>query len=360
MKVIIRASQQTSNPYLILLSRALEAEGVTIKFGDAKRFVLWQSVLDHGKPDIMHLQWQHNFFRAPRFWHALIRTIMFFIQFLTLRISGVKFVWTVHNIVNHEKHLARWELKMNRILARISNGVIVHSPAAAKAVAEAYNIDIRRISVVPHGHYADWYPAPISKKQARKALKLAADKKVLLFFGQIRRYKGVDQLIESFKNLPGDDLQLIIAGKPAPATLAEDLKKQAAKDDRVNTRFEFIPDEELITYISACDLAVLPYRDSLTSGAAVLAASCNRPSLMPQLGCMSEFPENASIFYDPEEKDGLVKALTASRSLPLEKMGAAAGAYISQYPWSLVGKKTIAVYTKALDKKRAYKLSHQS
>lgn len=343
MKVVFTSNNQ-DNPYMALLTGSLTTQGLEVGATQPGKFFLWQHVLKQGRPDIFHLQWHHDFFMAAHPLHTILRTVQFFVQLIVLRIFGVRFVWTVHNIINHEKRFAVWERLASRLLVRLVNGVIVHCSAAKPLVSTAFGISSDRLYVVPHGHYADWYPPAVSQQSARLILKIPPEARVLLFFGQIRAYKGIDRLLDLFSTFPGQDIRLVVAGKPVTTHLAESLAGQTDRDPRVITDFTFIPDERLITYLSACDLVVLPYRDSLTSGAAILAASYCRPVLAPKLGCMGEMPPQAAIVYDPDHEDGLSIALTQALSSPLPEMGRAAKAYINQFPWSLVAHRTIEVY----------------
>jgi beta-1,4-mannosyltransferase len=348
MKVLIMSDRLSGNPYLQLLVASLQTAGLVVHSARPARFIFWQAVIEHGRPDVIHLQWQHAYFIRGSLPLAILRTILFFLQWLTLRVFGIRFVWTVHNITNHEKHKYGWELFACRVLARVVDGIIVHGPGAVPLVARAYGIDPKRISVVPHGHYAGWYPPGLTKKEARGTLKLPVEPRIFLFFGYVRAYKGLERLLDTFAAFGSEDVRLILLGKPQSVDLGQVLSAQAAADWRVETHFEFTTPDKLITYISACDLVVLPYEDSLTSGAAILAASCGRAVLVPQIGCLGDFPPEAAIFYDPEMANGLERALDQAMSAPLETMGAAAKTYIEQFPWSVVASKTVALYRSVL------------
>ncbi|HMQ54403.1 MAG TPA: glycosyltransferase [Anaerolineae bacterium] len=348
MKVII-TPVYTGNTHMELLQEALQSRGLEVRLAPySGRFPLWQAATQFGRPDVFHLQWQHRFFTAATPLPALFKTLRFFLQWFSLRVRGTRFVWTVHNVVNHERHQARWELAACRLLARWVDRVNVHCPSAVPAVATAYKLRPERIQVVPRVHYAGQYPETSMKAVARQKLGLPTEARLFLSFGMVRPYKGLDRLLAAFAQLQNDELRLIIMGKPKPAELGRTLAAQAAADPRVITRFEFIPDDQLSLYLSACDLVVLPYADSLNSGAAVLAATFGRPLLMPKLGCMADYPEAAAITYSPNEPDGLRLALEKAVLLSLEPMGLAARRFIQQFSPSLVADQTIAVYQSVL------------
>jgi glycosyltransferase involved in cell wall biosynthesis len=349
-----------SNPYSQLLAQSLEEIGVEVILYQPGPFLpLWQAVHKHGKPDIIHLQRQHTFFRKNTIFFTFLSTFAFWIQWLTLRMIGVKFVWTVHNLVNHEKHWSKWELFWSRMLAHSVDGVVVHCQAAVPIVAEAYDIDPEHIWVTPLGHYAGWYSPAVTKQEARQKLGLPVTGRVLLFFGLVRDYKGVDILIKAFKELEETDIALFLVGQPQPPALAETLVGQIAADKRIRANLEFVSDDLLVRYLSACDLVVLPYRDILTSSAIMMAASYGRPIVTPRIACMGEIPPDAGILYDPnecEESKPLLEALQKALVMPLEEMGYAAKAYADQFPWFLTAQKTKALYLWLLREKEFHNI----
>lgn len=352
LTVILLPSRDNDNPYLRLLAKALEAEGARVHLGELHRFAtLYRAVLKYGKPDLIHLQWQHAFFTARSLPLAMVRTLEFFFQWFILRLLGVRFVWTVHNVINHEKQQAGWELLACRLLARVVDCVVVHCASAVSIVAAAYRVGVGRLSVVPIGHFGDWYPPLLTRDEARYILGLPANALVFLFFGLVREYKGLDHLLEAFACLKTENVRLIIAGSAARESLRRALASQAAADPRVTIHLEFLPDNLLITQLSACDLVVLPYRDLLTSSSALLAAQYARPILAPRTGCLQELPPEASILYDPEVEGALTQAMVQAVSAPLESMGLAAREYVERFPWSLSAARMLVVYESALDRR---------
>lgn len=351
MKLIMTAYRGKSNPYIHLLTSSLAALGVQVGLAYPGYWTLQQAVKEHGRPDLIHLQWQHPLFLASRLDKTILQTALFFWQWFYLRLQGVRFVWTVHETLHFGTRRAGWEMAASRLLARLVDRVIVHCETAVPLVAEAFHMNPAHISVVPHGHYEAYYPPAPSQAAARSELGLPENVKVILFFGHIRPYKGVDKLVETFTQLEDPDARLLLLGEPHASApwLARQLAEQAAADTRIITRFEFIPDDELTTYLAACDLVALPYTESLTSGAAILAASYGRPILAPRLGCMGEFPTETAVLYDPTAPDGLMDGISRALTTPLSEMGAKAKQHWMQFPWTLVASETSRVYRKILN-----------
>lgn len=344
------------NPYLALLARALESAGanVTLERGGSLR-ALRRRVEAGCGPDVLHLQWHHRFFvpRSAGWVRTVRRTARFFHDCLALRRAGVSLVWTVHNIFNHEGRRLRWERAACRLLARLVDRLIVHCPSAVPLVAAAYGIGPDRIEVAPHGHYGEWYPPPLSRERARSQLGLPLTARILLFFGQIREYKGLEALLADFAAVEDPNLRLVVLGEPRDRALAAALEEGAARDPRVTLHLAFVPEDQLVIYVSACDAVILPYTESLTSGAAVLAAGHERPVIAPRLGCMQEFSETGGLLYDPEEPGALVRVLRAAGSAPLDQMGAVARDWAQGHPWSATAERLIAIYRALGTRKRS-------
>jgi glycosyltransferase involved in cell wall biosynthesis len=298
--------------------------------------------------DIIHLQWQHGYFLGRNLASSVLRSILLFLQILPLKMRGVRFVWTVHNLVNHERRLARWELLASRVLARTVDRVVVHCNRAASELASVYGLDRRRILVVPHGHFGDAYPLPVPRGDARRRLGLSESATVILFFGQIREYKSVPSLIEAFLRVKCSTAHLAIVGEPKPPRLAQEIRAVAADEPQITLKLEHVDPETLVRYISAADVVALPYIRSLTSGASILAATMGRPIIAPRIGCMAEMPEGAAIFYDESGADGIEAALLKSFEAPLDDMGRIAADYVWRYGWADVARELKGIYLKCM------------
>jgi glycosyltransferase involved in cell wall biosynthesis len=103
----------------------------------------------------------------------------------------------------------------------------------------------------------------------------------LAYFGLIRAYKGVKELISAFRALPGDGLSLTVSGRPRTPELAAELSQRAADDERITLELDYLSDEQLVRRLGEAELVVLPYRQMHNSGAALAALSLHRPVLVP-------------------------------------------------------------------------------
>lgn len=337
-RVAVAAFPRTvrGNPYCDLLYRNLAARGVSV-LANAELSPGW--LLRHVRDvKVLHLHWPEFYYRAGG--RPTARSVAAFVAALLLaRVLRYRVVWTVHNALPHERHAIDRAL---RWLLTHSARLVVHAEAARAALPQGR----RPAAVVPHGHYIGCYPDELPRADARRALELGAGDRVFLYFGQLRAYKGVDLLLHAFAGLPGARLRLVIAGRPASDAVAEIVSTAARRDARVQTHLGFVPDRDVQRFLNAADFAVLPYRDVLTSGGALLALSFACPLVVPRRGCLVELEdEGCAIGYDPDAPDGLRAALaTAAEVTELEPWRQRAAAAARRRAWEPIAESYARIY----------------
>ncbi len=345
-----------ANPYQRELRAALESRGVSVSGARAPGrdpVAILRSWLTHGRAPVVHLHWTHNYLgqradgSSARF--ARVRGALFLGQLRILRALGVRIVWTVHNLGHHDgAGTAGPNARVHRRLVSLSDAVICHCQAALEAVTVTYGIRARdraRLHVIPHGNYVNVYGPSRTRDDARRSLGMPLDARVLLFVGAVRAYKGLAALAATFRDVQGPNLRLVIAGKPATQADAQELTAAAAVDARMDLRLGFVPDDELPVLLGAADAVVLPFRDILTSGSAILAMSYGRAVIAPSLGCLPEtLDPDAAILYDPLVPDALKQALELALDADLDAMGAHAQLLAEQLAWGPIAAATAELY----------------
>lgn len=294
------------NPYCDLLYGSLAARGVSIA-SRAELSPRW--LVRHVRHvKVLHLHWPEFYYRSGG--RPTARSVAAFIATVLLaRLLRYRLVWTVHNALPHEQH--RVDRALRWLLVR-SARLVVHAEATRAAIPAGR----RPAAVVPHGNYIGCYPDDLPRSEARRALGLGPEHRVFVCFGQLRAYKGVDALLDAFGELADPRLRLVIAGRPATDPDAQAVRAAAARDARVRAHLGFVPDGDVQRFLKAADFVVLPYRDVLTSGAALLALSFGRPVVVPRLGCLVELEnEGCAIAYDPGAPGALRAALAAAAEI---------------------------------------------
>lgn len=335
------------NPYQAQLEEALSRLGVRVhRLGNTRLAILAGMV--RAKPNVFHLHWLDQFFVASNRAWGLAKFALFMGAILALKLRGRRIVWTVHNLKAHEDRTPKLDRRCTAFVVKHADAVIVHCNAAKQALIEEFDVDqTEKVFVIPHGHFRHVYENRISRSEARKMLGIEEGRLLLLFFGMIRPYKGVLDLVDAFASLGADDVELVLAGKPLDEASSEVIRKRCARDRRIRYRPGFVEDDRIQVYMNACDAVVFPYRDVLTSGAVVLAMSFGRACIAPRLGCIAETLDDRGAFlYDPDEPEGLLRALQTAveRRADLPAMGAHNLKSTAPWGWDRIAAMTRDVY----------------
>lgn len=262
-----------------------------------------------------------------------------------LATSRLPVVWTVHNVLPHERRTSA-DLTVARTLARICTAKIVHSSETIASMKEL-GISTRNVYEIPHGTYADGYPPPLEQHDARSKLGWPVNRRVVLFVGLIRPYKGIPQLIEAFTRLQRDDVDLVIAGKCQDDALGHTVAL-AARDARIRYVPGYLDTHEVATYLSAADIVCLPYERVTTSGSALLALAFGRAIVAPRLGSLRDIPQSLGFFYEPQDPGGLRSALdTGLREGKPGGFDHALDEYLARISWDSVAVATRDVFDAA-------------
>jgi D-inositol-3-phosphate glycosyltransferase len=145
-----------------------------------------------------------------------------------------------------------------------------------------------KCKVIPHPVYSN-FGERVSKEEAKKKLKLNNDK-LILFFGFIRDYKGLDVLLEAMAVVKDNiDIKLIIAGefysnKEKYLNIIDKLQLE----NNIHLFTDFIPTSEVKYYFSACDVVILPYKDATQSGIVQVAMNFSKPIIATNVGGLGE------------------------------------------------------------------------
>ena len=279
-----------------------------------------------------------------------------FLKFL--KYLGFKIVYTAHNILPHEnktletiKNYEKWYKTVDKI--------IVHSQNNKKEIISIFNLDENKIAVIPHGNYDFFLQKKISKNKARKRLNIPFNKKVILFFGAIRKYKGLEYLIKAFKKMANlrNDVILIIAGRfgyeDKDTNFFKKLFYELNIQKKVIFRPQYISFEEVNDYFITADIIVLPYIKTYQSGIVQLAYAFGKPVIVTKTGGLPEVVEDGKSGYIVPPKDEDAPAEAIIKILKDEEKLLQMGKYAqflsqTKFSWNTIAKKTISLYKNVL------------
>ncbi|CAN5663835.1 GDP-mannose--glycolipid 4-beta-D-mannosyltransferase [soil metagenome] len=284
MRIIAQPAfvNRASNPYNWLLYTHIREFGVEVDEYSGAALLRRQY-------SIWHLHWPevrlNN--RSSRRVLARILSLRYLLE--RVRRRGTKVVWTVHNLNSHEQQHPRMEKLLWRTFLPMVDGFISLSDAGRSAATVRFpQLSSVPAFIVPTGHYRGIYPNEVSREQARAALNIPPDMKVIAFVGLIRQYKNIPHLIRVFNEMADPDTLLLVQGRVWWPETAENIRRAAGSNPQVRLKLDFVPDDRLQVYLNAADLVVLPFTEILNSGSALLALSYDRPIMVPDLGAMAE------------------------------------------------------------------------
>ena len=237
------------------------------------------------RSDVFHIQWDNSLFLFDR-------TLLL----LYYKILGKKIVYTAHNVDKnrrdgHSQFFDAFSLKM---IYSIADAVIVHTEPMKKEICGRFSADPKKVNVIAHGLNVCVPSTGLARSEARMRLKIDVKSHVVMFFGMIDRYKGVDTAIEAFQQFAEKDPSalLLVAGAPKRAnTYREELTRKAGRlleSGRIRFDFRSIPADEVEAYCASADCMVLPYRFIFQSGVLFLAYRFGVPVLAADVGNFHE------------------------------------------------------------------------
>jgi glycosyltransferase involved in cell wall biosynthesis len=280
--------------------------------------------------DVVHLQW----LTLPRLDARLLP-------------AGVPLVQTPHGLLRAEAWADGAAGHHGRLLRRM-DAVVSLSRYGAGVLAEHAGVEAGRIRVIPHGPLD--YLTRLDGELPLPPELAAVEGPVVLFFGLIRPYKGVDLLLEAFRGIEGAELWVV--GRPFGVELAE--LTEAAGRCRSTVRFvpRFVEDREIPALFRRADLVVLPHRDAEQSGVLFTALAFANAILMSDVGGFPEVAaEGGGRTFPAGDVAALAGGIADLLADPAERERLAAGARAAAegpYAWDAIAAQHLALYRELL------------
>lgn len=302
---------------------------------------------------LFHIQWLNKFTYFDR---TLLN-----IYYKSL---GKKIIFTAHDI-NYRKLVGTDSLINNlslKFMYWIVDHIVVHTERMKAELVENYNVQEKKISIIPFGINEVMPKTELTRVQAKKKLNLKDNDKYLLFFGNIAPYKGLEYLILAFAHLReiSGDIKLIIAGRIKVDcreywASIENIIEKYGFEDLIVKRIEYIPEVEAEIYFKAADVLILPYKNIFQSGLIYTAYNFGLPVIATDTGslkddviigktgfiCRPEDPkdlaEKVMLYYN----SNLFKDLKVTREKIIQHAK-------ENHSWELTGQRTYNLYKKIL------------
>src|SRR5215208_2471421 len=253
---------------------------------------------------------------------------------------------TAHDVLPREPRPG--QLVATRRLLEKMDAVVVHSEHGAERLREELRLAADRIHVIPHGAFD--YLTRLPEERPLPPELAAVEGPVVLFFGLLRPYKGVELLIEAFQNVEGAELWIV--GMPR---MPLDPLQQLAAEVRGRVRFvpRFVDDSEIPAFFRRADIVTLPYREIDQSGVLYTALAFGRPIVVSAVGGFEEIAaEGAARAVAPNAPRELAATLQQLLDEPAERerlAAAATHAAAGRYSWDSIARQTLTLYGALLD-----------
>jgi glycosyltransferase involved in cell wall biosynthesis len=210
-----------------------------------------------------------------------------------------KLICIADNVIPHETRPG--DTLFTRYFMKAPDAFIVMSEKVKKDLALFTKKPVIQVVHPLYDNFGDAVP----KTEARRHLGLPESEKIILFFGFIRRYKGLDMLLEAMKDgrIQRSGIKLLVAGEfYGDRKEYDELIEKNAIAPQLILRTDFIPDTEVRYYLSAADFVIQPYRDATQSGVTPLAYHFEKPMLVTNVGGLPDLVPHrkAGIITEPD------------------------------------------------------------
>ncbi len=298
--VLVHAPQSRSNPFADLLNRGLADAGISaVPAADAvaaAEFAVRLAQLSGGRIGcVVHLHWLHRITAtAPDERRARDAVEVTVTALQRARAAGARMLWTVHNLGPHRSRHPVAETSLRRQIAALADLVHVMNPNTVEALGHGVELDPGRLVTVAHPSYLGAYPDTVSTARAREVWGLKRNAVVFAVLGRIQAYKELDVLADAFDQLSAAEpgrFRLLVVGAVDGVGPGRSVRARPGPTDpaigALLTRFAHhpdvvchplaIPDSQIQLVLRAADIAVVPNRVPLNSGAELLALSFGVP-----------------------------------------------------------------------------------
>jgi glycosyltransferase involved in cell wall biosynthesis len=237
---------------------------------------------------------------------------------LAARLRGTQVIIEFHEVLDTGEAripLARLYVGLLApLLVRLANGFVIHSEFDRPHLEKRYKLGKRPVALIPHGPY-DHY-AIEEKSEALEAVAMSESNCCnLLYFGVIRPYKGLEDLLRAFEAIREEEIgkyRLTIVGETWEGwTLPNELIERSRYRERINFINRYVRDEEVAQFFAEADAVVLPYQRSSASGPLHIAMSQGLPLVVTQIGGLVEAVANyeGGVLVPPQNSTALKEAL---------------------------------------------------
>ncbi|AEI48163.1 glycosyltransferase family 4 protein [Runella slithyformis] len=278
LKVVVLPDAGAENPFQYELVRYLRKHGMQVVIG--KKYTLGSTfrAMSAHHPDVIYYDWVHSFILGKSLWWSWLKSLVFVAEIVWAKsIRQVRVVHTLHNLQNHAGIWLGLEKWVYRFFLHRCEHIRVYSETTKQEAISRFGLRPAVISVIQDLPYHAYYPNDSTKQESRQKLSIDKNAFVFLFFGEMKPYKGLHQLIKAYSALQIPNTRLLMAGKSYDADYWKSLMEVSNNDPDILWHHRFIEDSEVQYFFNAADVVVLPFTRIDHSGSIDLAMSFGKP-----------------------------------------------------------------------------------
>ena len=283
--------------------------------------------------------------------HVFHTNIFILFNVVLVKLLFGKVVLTIHDVSSFAN--SSDSSIIGKMIYKSTDLILTHNEFSKSEILKGNAELSSPIYIVPHGNYIPFINIQEDKEKSRNQLGIPNDKKVLLFFGMIKKVKGLEVLLNALKNVikENPDVLLLIAGKPWENDFSpyQQIIDENNLSDYCLLHTKFIPHTDVEHYYCAADLVVLPYIKIYQSGVLVMTLSYGKPALLSDLPPLKEVVADmeTAFMFETENPVSLAEKLSFILSNPekLEQVRKNGEKLINtKYDWNEIGRQTKLAY----------------
>jgi glycosyltransferase involved in cell wall biosynthesis len=377
---LCRALQRSGVDTTLVTSTVYELDNLVHNFRVVKLMRLWDPRGSKTRNPIVRkarrvfrgvqytLQWLRliHFLRKERPDVVLFGKIHFAYEYFFLRMlrtSGLRLADIVHDVRNYDTRPGSTTIvqdseqqitQYNRIY-RLFDVLFVHDRSNSDLFLKTYDVPAERLHVIPMAtnELVLEVKADRTCEDLQREFNVKPDQPVVLFFGTVSRYKGVETLIEAFPAVQrATGARLVVAGFPAKEVDPDALKARAAElgiADHVSWFLDYVPNERVVPLMKLGSVAIFPYHAISQSAAIQVAYACGKPVVASRVGGLPDIVDEgkSGLLVPPQDPVALGEAIVKILNDPVNaaRMGQHAKTLAeTKYSWRVVAEQMKPVF----------------
>ncbi len=273
-------------------------------------------------PEVLYYDWVHSFILGKSLFWSCIKSLVFMAEILWAKsFQRVRIVHTLHNLQNHAGIWLGLEKHVYRFFLRRCDSIRVYSDTTKQQAISRFGLNPEVVSVIQDLPYHTYYPNESTKAESREKLGVDKGGFVFLFFGEIKPYKGIHQLLRAYSALGSSNTCLVIAGKSYDSAYWESLLVESNTNPTIHWHHRFIEDADVQYFFNAADVVVLPFIRIDHSGSIDLAMSFGKPIItLKTEGTLRLLGHQSELLFDNTFYP-LIECLKIAQEIDLSAIG---------------------------------------